>query len=241
MASSFLFHGPNARQAALDKAGELGPLMAPPFGDEGLTVKEAQEVVRTLLCTPVGDGIGTVVLGPMDEEHVSKLSKTTDILLKVVEEFDSTRVQPILWAYDLGAVSKTIRSRCLEHWAPLLLDPDEDEALAAAGWRLVEASLTGDYATIPPLVKECTKKSKKGKTEEENLAEEESEDDKEPTKVKISKEDKDRGSVLLGAIADCLSAGLDDPAKRQLWEQIRHVARWKNPTPIEIIAALLRV
>jgi hypothetical protein len=236
-----LFHGPNARQAALDKATEIGPLMAPPFGDNGLNVGDAREAVQVLMSTPIGDGVGTVIIGPVDEDQVSTAGKTTDVLLKIIEEFDGTRVHPLLWAHDLGSVSKTIRSRCQERWAPLLLDQDEDEGLAAAGWRLVEASLTGDYATIPPLVKEFTKKrGKKGKpveTEEDAVAEDSGSDE---NSAAVIKEDKDRGTLLLGAIADCLSAGLDDPAKRLLWEQVRLVARWKNPTPIEIIAALLR-
>ena len=238
MASGYLFHGPNARQAALDKAAEIGPLMAPPFGDNGLKTEEAREIVNLLLTTPVGEGVGTVVIGPMDD----LLPKASDVLLKRVEEFDGTRVHPILWAHDLGSVSTTIRSRCLERWAPLLADRDEDEGLAAAGWRLVEASLTGDYASIPPLVKEYTKKKgKKGKAAEEDEELTVEEDDSSASSVAPTKEDKDRGTLLLSAIADCLSEGLEDPAKRQLWEQVRSVARWKNPTPIEIIAALLRV
>lgn len=231
MASCFLFHGPNARQAALNQAADLGVLMAPPFGDEGLKIAESREIVDLLMTTPVGDGVGTIVVGPMDDLD----PHTSDVLLKNLEEFDGTRVQPLLWAHDLGSVGLTLRSRCLEHWAPLVGNPDEEnEILQAAGWQLVEAALTGDFCVIPAIVKEHTGKKKKTKSESSD------EDESETADVQSTKDDKDRGTKLLVAISDCLSAKLDNPDARQLWEQVRKVAAWKNPTPIEIISSLLR-
>jgi len=108
--------------------------MAPPFGDDGLKVETAREIVTHLMSTPMGTDTGVVVVGPMDQAG----DKASDVLLKVVEEFDSKYVQPFLWAIDVGGVSPTIRSRCLERWAPAL-EEVEDEELVAAAWDIIDA------------------------------------------------------------------------------------------------------
>jgi len=113
--STLLFHGPQAREAAVAKAKEVGRLLAPPFGEEGLKVAVAREIEEMLSVAPLGDAVGTIVIGPFDKTASVEAS---DALLKTLEDFDSRYTLPILWAHDAGSVSRTIRSRCLEVWCP---------------------------------------------------------------------------------------------------------------------------
>lgn len=150
MASCLLFHGPGARVSALQKAREIGRLVAPPFGEDGLKVAEAREAMALLLSVPLHQGIGVIVIGPLDETH----EQACDNLLKGVEEFRGDVVQPILWARDLGGVPATIRSRCLDTWCPIeekVID-DTDETPRAA-WRLIEAARSGDISQMPEAIK----------------------------------------------------------------------------------------
>ena len=215
MASCHLYHGPGAREGAIRKAASIGTLLAPPFGDDGLTTDDAREVVSLLLSTPMGEGVGTLVLGPMDDAASLKAS---DVLLKRIEEFDGTRVQPILWAHDLGGVVLTIRSRCLDHWCPtggaLTAEQEADkDRLAAVGWGLVDAAIAGEYHKIVVALRENSGK----KARKEGGGE----------------------IALLEAVSDCLSTGESTEARRALWERVRRVTRWKNPTMLEIAAALI--
>jgi hypothetical protein len=150
----------------------------------------------------VGVEIGVIVIGPMDNAW----PKASDVLLKRIEEFQGDLVQPILWAHDLGGVSPTIRSRCLDHWAPCETSGgEEEEELTQTGWELVNAVMAGEYYRISSLV---------GKV-------------------------KGREIELLGILSEVLSQGIKDEAHRHLWGRIRQVTRWKNPTMIEIVAALV--
>jgi hypothetical protein len=144
-----LFHGPGARAAALTEAARLGRLVAPPFGDEGFKVDAAREVVELLLSTPVGSHVGVVVVGPMDLAP----AQSTDVLLKTLEEHDSTTTQPVLWAHDLAAVSKTVQSRCLARWADALVAEEADEEVLMAASNALEASLKRDRAQIVAALK----------------------------------------------------------------------------------------
>lgn len=201
MASCILFHGPGAREAALAEAPQIGVLVAPPFGDEGLKAVEAREVVSALLSPPTGMEAGVLIVGPMDQAW----PKASDVLLKRLEEFNSDVVTPILWAHDLGGVSPTIRSRCLDRWAPSLEGIEDDEDVVTAAWALVEAvTMNETYLVAKALFRV------KGKETE-----------------------------LLNAIAGILAADFDDPVKRDLWSRLRQVARWRNPTQIEVAAAIL--
>tara|TARA_Y100000310_G_scaffold194428_1_gene194393 strand:+ start:324 stop:932 length:609 start_codon:yes stop_codon:yes gene_type:complete len=151
--SCVLFHGPNARQEALNEAYRAGRLVAPPIGDDGLKIAEVRAAVDLLLSTPVGMDTGVVVIGPMDRTASVKAS---DGLLKLVEEHPDV-VQPILWAFDIGGVSPTIRSRCLDRWCPAV-EGMEDEELEGDGRALVRAALEGNLWQIPGLVKAHDKK-----------------------------------------------------------------------------------
>ena len=149
MPSAMLFHGPGARDSALQHAHKLGKLMAPPFGEEkGLRVNEAREIVRLLRQTPLGDVTGVVLMGPMDLSTVD----AAEALLKSIEQFDGV-VHPVLWAHDLGNVMDTIRSRCLDQWCPGL-DIEPDEELEERGRALVSSILNGDLWEVPWIVGE---------------------------------------------------------------------------------------
>lgn len=152
--SCVLFHGPGARQEALNTAVMVGRLVSPPLGDEGLKIGEVREVIETMLSAPVGMETGVVVLGPMDHPTVLQY-KAGDGLLKIIEEPPGT-IQPLLWAYDLWDVSATIRSRCLPRWCPVSLE--EDEELEGDGRALVDAVLEGRLWKVPGLVKKHDKK-----------------------------------------------------------------------------------
>lgn len=205
--SCLLFHGPGARQAALDEAGRQGLLIHEPFGDDGLKVDEAREFVSLLLSPVPGSERGVVVAGPMDQ---TKGLKSEDAMLKGIEQF-SSYVLPILWAFDLGGVKPTIRSRCLPVWAPATGYEEVDEEVEAVARELLSASIGGHYEKIPGLVARVGKKGSKRGREQELLAE----------------------------VVDAMSSMVGDPKVHSLWERVREAARWRNPTPIEIISAFL--
>lgn len=152
MSSCTMFHGPGARRAALEEAGRLGRLVAPPIGDEGLKVEDARKVVELMMSVPVGDLIGTIVVGPLDEAN----PKASDVLLKTLEEFKGDFMQPVLWANDLGDVSQTIRSRCLEKFVAAL-GVEDDEKLMEGSYKLIEAAVAGDYLTLVDTIKKFDK------------------------------------------------------------------------------------
>ena len=219
MSSCQLFHGPGARQAALDRALEIGRLVAPPFGDEGLNVGKdstkppgARDVVELLMSTPVGEKIGVVIIGPADKA-AAQTGAAWDVLLKTIEEIPSPYMQPIIWANDLGGVPLTIQSRCLEVWAPGTLNADS--ALATMAKQVVDQVLANRFSALSGLLKEGGS------------------DDEKTKKVKF------QGGDIVWAIAEVLSSDLNDPFRRALWEKIRKVARWSNPTMVEILSALV--
>lgn len=147
--STLLFHGPGARNEAVQKAEEIGRLLAPPFGDSGLKTDISREIVEILGSVPVGDEIGVVVIGPLDEVHPS----AADALLKTLEDFDENYVQPILWAEDAGSVIGTIRSRSLETWCPIQGVGLEGVYLKVAE-NLCRAALERRVATVIETLKE---------------------------------------------------------------------------------------
>lgn len=140
------------------------------------------------------------------------LPKSADALLKSIESFNKF-VLPILWAADLGGVRNTIRSRCLPIWCPPTGYEPIDEEVEETARELLTAALNGDGASIPTLVARMKADSKKKKPGREH--------------------------ELLAEVADAMTARLDDPKVLPLWERVREVARWRNPTQIEIISAFL--
>lgn len=147
--SAILFYGPGAKQEAYDFALSKGRLLAPPFGEEGLKTDEAREIVSLLTTAPIGDRLGIVLIGPMDDAN----SKSSDVLLKSVEEFRGDLVYPVLWARDIGDVAPTIRSRCLARWC-YGEDNDEEDRLDGEGRKLIHAWQGRDIPTLIDMSKE---------------------------------------------------------------------------------------
>jgi hypothetical protein len=148
--STLLYHGPRSREIAVDKAMAMGRMLAPPFGDDGLKVAIAREIVETLSSVPLGDQLGTVVIGPFD----SATPEASDSLLKVLEEFDGRYLQPLLWAKDAGLVSGTIRSRCLLEWCPSQPGFSPEQPFLERGRKLCESALRRRTASVLELLKE---------------------------------------------------------------------------------------
>ena len=140
--SCLLFYGPGAEEEALQRSDDIGRLLAEPFGAEGLKVADSREITSLMAAPPVGSGIGVVIIGPMDRAT----PEAQDALLKHLEEFDPTTIQPILWTIDLGAVFGTIRSRCLMEWCPHGAVPEMEHLDAATS--LVRSAIDRDYASI---------------------------------------------------------------------------------------------
>ena len=213
MSSPILYHGPGARQDALNAANSLGLLLAPPFGDDGLKVEQAREVVGLLQSAPTTESLGVVIIGPLDD---AATGKSSDALLKTLEE-PGDYVQAVLWAHDLGGVPLTIRSRSLLRFSPPgPSNEDEDDVLPRSAYTLVRAHLESDYATIIDTVNASLTKEK----EEDSIA---------------------KGVRLVQALSDVLGMDLDDPHKRNLWEHLREVSLVRNPSAMEIISVLIGV
>jgi hypothetical protein len=134
---------------ALVTASQLGVLAHPPIGDEGLKVDDARLAVALLYQPPLSEHTGCIVIGPLDDIA----PKSADVLLKSLEE-PHPSVRAILWAHDIGGVRPTIRSRCLDHWAPPTpewLTPSDDD-LEEAARNLTAAALRGQVEALPPLL-----------------------------------------------------------------------------------------
>ena len=200
MTSCLLYHGPGARQNALDEAARLGRLLHEPFGEVGLKVDEARLLVSLMQAPPIGVDLGVVIAGPMDKAP----PKSADVLLKVIEE-PPDFVRPLLWATDLGGVRGTIRSRCLPVWCPTTGFEEGDDELEATARELLQAVLNERIYEIPIHVKKM----------------------------------KGRETELLAEVSEAMSSMPDVPAVLALWERVREVARWRNPTYLEVVAAFL--
>jgi hypothetical protein len=146
MASALLFHGKGARDAAAREAQARGRILLEVEGS-ALKVDQAREAVSVLGATPVGDELGVVLLGPMDRVSF----QVSDVLLKVVEEFDGEVVLPVLWAYDLGDVPGTLQSRCETIWSP---DDSTPEA-TKRGEELLDSLEAKDIPSVIDLVVEA--------------------------------------------------------------------------------------
>jgi len=148
MGTAVLYHGPGAEASAME-AAQVGRLLAPPFGADGLKVDEVREAVALLGTTPVGDEIGVVVIGPVDLAN----EFAADVLLKTLEDHDETYVLPVLWAHDLGNVSHTIQSRCLDQWSPGNSSTNHD--IQEKARTILFAVREGDHAQMISTVQEC--------------------------------------------------------------------------------------
>lgn len=150
--TAFLYHGPGARSEAEAKQMEYGIISSPPVGEFGLKVAEARAVVDLMKTPSIGDTVGSVLIGPMDQAS----SASSDVLLKSLEELNSEQVQPVLWAEDLAGVRPTIVSRCEAVWVNGPPKEDQDSVLHLA-FDIMEAVMAEDKPRVLDLVLEGTK------------------------------------------------------------------------------------
>jgi len=227
VSSVHLFHGPGARNAAISEATSTGRLVAPPFGDDGLKVGDAREIVELAMSDPVGEKIGFIVVGPIDN---AKNEKAMDALLKTVEEPPTPYTRIILWADDYGGVRETIRSRCLGIWAPG--DLKSDKEMIELARRVISETLRGNYYLLSTLLEGAREGG--GDPDPDNSRDGEG---------RIKKK-RFRGIDLLWAMADVLAEDLDDPANLRMWDRIRKIALWGRPpnappTIVEVVSVLV--
>lgn len=151
--SVFLYYGPSAFEQAKIYSTTKGLPVAPPAGLEGLKTDEAREVVEKLTTSFVGDQVGTLIIGPMDQAN----DKASDVLLKSLEEYTET-VIPILWAEDLEGVRPTIKSRSIPIWSPG--DYEIEESYLDIAYSICDSFLEGDLAAIYRDVEDTKKEIK---------------------------------------------------------------------------------
>lgn len=210
--SAHLFYGPGAQNRALEKAAEIGRPMCDPLGYEPPTEKrksykflsadDARRAVSILAGTPIGDRIGVLVIGPMCRAE----DKSCDVLLKALEEFDPTRVVPVLWAFDLEAVRPTVQSRALSEFVP----GDETEMWSEGLMEAADVALKASIAD-PFRPWEFAEALGPFKGQEPEIVE---------------------------ALVWVVSFDGTIPALR-LWERLRELAMKRNPTWLELMAALI--
>jgi hypothetical protein len=149
-----LFHGPEARDAAVRLSEEVGHPLSDPVGDTGLKVDDSRIIVALARQPGVGDKPPSLVVGPLDQAT----PEASDALLKTLEDLTEAPLRLILWADYLTGVIPTIRSRTWAVWcppSPTYLSPvsymnDQAEALC-------EALLAGDEAKMIDRVVEAEK------------------------------------------------------------------------------------
>ena len=138
--SCILYHGPGAETEGHREALAFGRLL--PFTGSSLKKEGARELVSLLSHRPVGGGRASVLVGPVDEVNPA----TSDVLLKTIEEFDPDGTRPFLWAWDLGGVSHTLRSRCVLRFCPGV--DTRGEAHEATAIVLLRAYGEGDWVAV---------------------------------------------------------------------------------------------
>jgi hypothetical protein len=115
------------------------------FGDpeKGLTADLSRQVVDLAWSVPVGDGETSIVVGPMD---LGTSDGVADPFLKVLEEPPPYAPRVYMWAWDVGEVRPTIRSRALEEWCPGRVRLPPDTVTTARS--VVSGVRAGDVAAV---------------------------------------------------------------------------------------------
>ena len=73
-------------------------------------------------------------------------SATSDVLLKTIEDFNPSGVRPFLWAFDLGGVSNTLKSRCVLQFCPGV--DTRLEGYEGSAQTVLRSYLEGDWVTL---------------------------------------------------------------------------------------------
>lgn len=110
-----LYHGPLARDRAVERASEIGRPISDPVGDSGLRVDDSRQIVLKSNQSGVGDRAPSLVVGPLDRAT----PEAADALLKTLEDMANGPLRLVLWADYLGGVRSTIRSRTQAVWCPV--------------------------------------------------------------------------------------------------------------------------
>lgn len=109
-----LFHGPEARNRAVQWSFDTGRPASSPLGDDGLKVNDSRRIVDLANQGGVGDKPPTLVVGPLDRATV----EASDALLKTLEDLAEGPLRIALWADYLIGVPLTIRSRTRATYCP---------------------------------------------------------------------------------------------------------------------------
>ncbi len=151
-----LFHGPGAHRTAQRWAEQEGRVVAQ-FGAAGksLKVDEAREIGLLLQLPVIGSRVGFILVG-LD----GAAPKSTDTLLKLLEERDNSGPVPALWATDLQDTPPTVRSRCLAVWSAGRVPVDEE--FVDAFTRAEQARAKGDLGPALTLVIRASAPGDKG-------------------------------------------------------------------------------
>ncbi len=139
--SCVLYHGPDAEAVGHAAALSHGRLL--PFTGSDLKKEGARELTSLISRgLPGGAATGSVLVGPVDEVS----SATSDVLLKTIEDFNPEGVRPFLWAWDLGGVANTLKSRCVLQFCPGA--ESRLEGYEASAQVVLKSYLEGDWVSL---------------------------------------------------------------------------------------------
>ena len=139
--SCVLYHGPDAETVGHAAALAHGRLL--PFTGSDLKKEGARELTSLISRgLPGGAPTGSVLVGPVDEVS----SATSDVLLKTIEEFNPSGIRPFLWAFDLGGVSSTLKSRCVLQFCPGV--DSRLEGYETSAQAVLKAYMEGNWVTL---------------------------------------------------------------------------------------------
>ncbi len=132
--TAILFHGPSALENMQDEPSAMGwyvPHAVFGLDEAGLKTDAARDFVQACLTPPATDK--KICIQAWLNEPASAVQ---DVLLKSLEDHDSTRLVLCLAVNDMGSLLPTVRSRCHERWCgpkSSLEDEDTDDpAMTAA-------------------------------------------------------------------------------------------------------------
>lgn len=142
-----LYYGPQSEPRARAAATSYGKLLPVETGVH-IRKGDARALVEVFHRT-VFRGRESVVVGPLDEIS----PEVGDVFLKTLEERSAHTPQPFLWAWDLGGVSPTLRSRCRAYWCPGV-DPRWESYEATCG-ELLRSWRRRDWVEVVDQLKEA--------------------------------------------------------------------------------------
>ena len=152
-----LYHGPLARDRAVERAAEIGRPISEPLGDSGLKVDDSRLIVLKANQSGVGDKAPSLVVGPLDRAT----PEAADALLKTLEDMAQGPLRLVLWADYLGGVRPTIRSRTRAVWCPVTSEDthyiDPLYYLEADAKKLLGYLLKGDHGRVLGMVLKADK------------------------------------------------------------------------------------